>query len=134
VTGLGRAGYTAAVTLLLDHLGALPPPPVPGYPMTERLDRIRAAMADEGWTLWISSPVDDVFGKHSMNRRYVSGSPAPRPRAHTRDAFLAVDSRYVRQAEREAKPADSNLPLQGPLDQLGAEIRARQACPARTSA
>ena len=74
--------------------------------MTERLDRIRAAMADEGLdALWISSPVDDVFGKHSMNRRYVSGFTGSAGHALiTRyDAFLAVDSRYVEQAEREAE-------------------------------
>ena len=73
--------------------------------MTDRLERIRAAMAEEGLdALWISSPVDDVFGKHSANRRYVSGFSGSAGHALvTRDAaYLAVDFRYVEQAEREA--------------------------------
>ena len=41
--------------------------------MSGRLDRIREALAEEGLeALYISGPVDDVFGKHSQNRSHIS--------------------------------------------------------------
>jgi Xaa-Pro aminopeptidase len=75
--------------------------------MTGRLERLRAAMAEERLdALYISGPVDDVYGRHSMNRYYVSGFTGSSGVALiTRErAILAVDFRYVEQAEREAVP------------------------------
>ncbi len=72
--------------------------------MNNRLDRIRAALAEERLdALVVSGPVDDVYGRHSQNRFYVSGFTGSAGFALlTRDrAIMAVDSRYVEQAERE---------------------------------
>jgi Xaa-Pro aminopeptidase len=54
--------------------------------------------------LWVSGPVDDVYGRHSQNRFYVSGFTGSTGIALVlRDrAFMVVDSRYVEQARREA--------------------------------
>ncbi|MFN0095680.1 MAG: M24 family metallopeptidase [Dehalococcoidia bacterium] len=71
----------------------------------DRLTRIRAALAQEGLDgLLITGPVDDVYGRHSQNRFFASGFTGSAGIALvTRDrALLAVDSRYVEQAEREA--------------------------------
>jgi Xaa-Pro aminopeptidase len=73
--------------------------------MSDRLVRVRAALAEAGLDgLLISSPVDDVFGKHSQNRLYVSGfSSSAGVALLTADrAIVAVDSRYTEQAERES--------------------------------
>ncbi|MBI2765193.1 MAG: aminopeptidase P family protein [Chloroflexi bacterium] len=75
--------------------------------MTDRLTAIRAALAEEGLdALLISCPVDDVFGKHSQNRQYVSGFTGSAGLVLvTRDrALLALDFRYVEQGEIEAEP------------------------------
>ncbi len=75
--------------------------------MNNRLDRIRAALAEERLdALVVSGPVDDVYGRHSQNRFYVSGFTGSAGLALlTRDrAIMAVDSRYVEQAERECAP------------------------------
>jgi Xaa-Pro aminopeptidase len=69
-----------------------------------RIDRIRAALDEERLdALWISGPVDDVYGRHSQNRYYASGFTGSAGVAIiTRDrAFIAVDSRYTEQAARE---------------------------------
>jgi len=75
--------------------------------MDDRLPRVRAAMAEANLdALYISGPVDDVFGRHSANRRYVSGFTGSAGAAlitATR-AILAVDFRYVEQAARETAP------------------------------
>lgn len=71
---------------------------------SERLDRIRGAMAEERLdALWVSGPVDDVYGRHSQNRYYVSGFTGSAGAAVvTRDrAIMVVDSRYTEQAGRE---------------------------------
>jgi Xaa-Pro aminopeptidase len=75
--------------------------------MNDRLDRIRAAMAEEQLdALYISGAVDDVYGRHSQNRHYSSGfSGSAGVVLVTRDrAVVAVDSRYVEQAGRESAP------------------------------
>ncbi len=75
--------------------------------MTTRLERIRAALAEERLdALLISGAVDDVYGRHSQNRFYASGFTGSFGFCViTLDkALMAVDSRYVEQAEREAKP------------------------------
>ncbi len=80
--------------------------------MTDRLSRVRAAFeAAEIDALLVSSPVDDVFGKHSQNRQYLSGfSGSTGIVLVSRDrAILAVDFRYVEQAEREAVPRGFEL-------------------------
>ncbi len=75
--------------------------------MDDRLSRIRAAMAEANLdALYISGPVDDVFGRHSANRRYVSsftGSAGVALITMSR-AILAVDFRYLDQARRESVP------------------------------
>jgi len=75
--------------------------------MSERLDRIRAALAQEKLDgLLISAPVDDMFGHHDENREYVSGFTGSTGYALvTPDrAVFAADFRYVEQAERECAP------------------------------
>lgn len=75
--------------------------------MSDRLVQVRTALAEAGLDgLLISSPVDDVFGKHSQNRLYVSGfTGSTGVVLVTADqAIIAVDSRYTEQAERECIP------------------------------
>lgn len=75
--------------------------------MQERLARLRERLERERLdALYVSSPVDDVFGNHSKNRYYLSGFTGSAGSALvTMDrAILSVDFRYVEQAEREAVP------------------------------
>lgn len=75
--------------------------------MDDRLPRLRAAMAEAGLdALYVSGPVDDVFGRHSANRRYLSGFTGSAGAAiiTPQRAILAVDFRYIEQAERESAP------------------------------
>jgi Xaa-Pro aminopeptidase len=75
--------------------------------MQERLSRLRERLERERLdALYVSSPVDDVFGNHSKNRYYLSGFTGSAGAALvTMDrAILSVDFRYVEQAEREAVP------------------------------
>lgn len=75
--------------------------------MSDRLVRVRTALAEAGLDgLLISSPVDDVFGKHSQNRLYVSGFSGSAGVAllTAERAIVAVDSRYTEQAGRESVP------------------------------
>lgn len=75
--------------------------------MQERLDRIRAAMAEADLdALFVGSAVDDVFGTHSANRRYLTGFSGSSGYAMvSRDAVvLATDFRYVEQAAQECGP------------------------------
>lgn len=72
-----------------------------------RLDRIRAAMAEEGLdALLISSAVEDLFGVHSVNRQYVSGFTGSTGHVLvTRDrALIALDFRYTEQGRQECVP------------------------------
>ncbi|MFN0148965.1 MAG: aminopeptidase P family N-terminal domain-containing protein, partial [Dehalococcoidia bacterium] len=72
-----------------------------------RLERIRAALAEEKLdAIYISGPVDDVYGRHSQNRFYASGfSGSSGIALITRDrAILAADFRYLEQAERQSAP------------------------------
>lgn len=69
-----------------------------------RLERVRERLEGASLdALLVSGPVDDVFGRHSQNRRWLSGFTGSTGRAVlTRDrALIAVDFRYVEQAERE---------------------------------
>jgi Xaa-Pro aminopeptidase len=80
--------------------------------MSSRLNRIREALEEESLdALLISSPVDDVLGLNSQNRRYVSGFTGSTGHALiTRDgAFLAVDFRYYEQGEQESVPLGFEL-------------------------
>lgn len=73
----------------------------------DRLTRIRAAMDEEKLdALLITGPVDDVYGRHSQNRFFVSGFTGSAGVAVvTRDrAILAADSRYVEQSGHECVP------------------------------
>jgi Xaa-Pro aminopeptidase len=70
----------------------------------ERLARIRAALEEERLdALWVSGPVDDVYGRHSQNRFYVSGFTGSSGVAVVtrEEAIMVVDSRYTEQAGRE---------------------------------
>ena len=73
----------------------------------QRLDRVRAALAEEGLDgLCAASPVDDVNHRHSANRRYLTGFTGSTGLAavSATQAVLAVDARYAEQARREAEP------------------------------
>ncbi|MGE5596988.1 MAG: aminopeptidase P family protein [Hyphomicrobiales bacterium] len=75
--------------------------------MTERLERIRAAMAEEGLdALWVSSAVEDMFGLHAQNRTYVSGFTGSTGHVLiTRErALIALDFRYTEQGAQECAP------------------------------
>ena len=56
--------------------------------------------------LLISVPVDDGFGRHGENRKYVSGftGSAGMALVTTTKALFAADFRYTEQAERECAP------------------------------
>ena len=83
-----------------------------------RLDRVRARLAQEHVdALLVSGPVDDVFHRHSQNREWLSGFSGSTGRVVvTRDrAVIAVDFRYVEQAERECVPRGFEvLKIKGP--------------------
>jgi Xaa-Pro aminopeptidase len=72
-----------------------------------RIERLRAALEEAHLDgLLVSSPVDDVFHRHSQNREWLSGFTGSTGRvAVTRErAVIGVDFRYVEQAERECVP------------------------------
>ena len=72
-----------------------------------RLERLRAALEEAHLDgLLVSAPADDVFHRHSQNREWLSGFTGSTGRvAVTRDrAVIAVDFRYVEQAERQCVP------------------------------
>lgn len=72
--------------------------------MDDRLTKLRALLKRENLdALLVSGPVDDVTGRHSANRRYVSGFTGSAGWALvTMDsAFAVVDGRYTQQAEQE---------------------------------
>jgi Xaa-Pro aminopeptidase len=80
--------------------------------MTDILARVRAALDEANLdALYVACPVDDLFGQHSQNRRYLSGfSGSAGSVIVTRGrAILAVDFRYVEQAERESVPRGFTL-------------------------
>ncbi|MCK9520304.1 MAG: aminopeptidase P family protein [Dehalococcoidia bacterium] len=75
--------------------------------MNDRLDRIRAAMAEEGLdALLVSSAVEDMFGLNAQNRTYVSGFTGSTGYVLvTRDrAIIALDFRYTEQGGQECVP------------------------------
>ncbi|MGK2965756.1 MAG: M24 family metallopeptidase [Tepidiformaceae bacterium] len=75
--------------------------------MSDRLSRLRALLEREKLdALLVSSPVDDVLGRHSQNRRYVSGFTGSTGIAvvTAERAVMVVDGRYTEQAERECVP------------------------------
>ncbi|MEO9254739.1 MAG: aminopeptidase P family protein [Tepidiformaceae bacterium] len=75
--------------------------------MSERLDRLRAALAEnELDALLVSVPVDDGFGRHADNRKYISGFTGSSGIAliTAQRALFAADFRYTEQAERECVP------------------------------
>ena len=72
--------------------------------MTDRITRLRERMTKANLDgFLVGAPVEDIFHTHAANRRYLSGFTGStgwllvtldRP-------FIAVDFRYVEQAERE---------------------------------
>jgi Xaa-Pro aminopeptidase len=75
--------------------------------LSDRVERIRAALREHKLdAIWISCPVDDVYGTHSQNRRWASGFTGSTGHVviTRKQAVLAVDFRYIEQAEREAVP------------------------------
>lgn len=70
--------------------------------LRHRLHRLRELLTREHLdALLLSAPVDDVYGRHSANRRYLTGftGSAGTVLVTLDRAFLAVDSRYWEQAE-----------------------------------
>lgn len=104
--------------------------------MTERLTRVRAALAEEGLdAIWVSGPVDDVFGQHSQNRRYLSGftGSAGHVIVTRDDAFISVDFRYVEQAVGEAAPRGFRvLEQQGAIAEWAPALVRAAALPGKT--
>lgn len=73
--------------------------------MSDRLSRIRAAIAEEGLDgLLISAPREETLGR--ANRRYASGFTGSTGTLliTAERAFIAADFRYIEQAERESVP------------------------------
>jgi len=94
--------------------------------MKERLERLRQRMATEGLdALLVGSPVEDVFKTYGANRRYLSGfSGSVGWLLITQErAFIAVDFRYLEQAQKEA-PHFTLFPIKGPMeDWFGGLVR-----------
>ena len=72
--------------------------------MNDRLARLRERMAEanlEGFL--VGAPVEDIFHTHAANRRYLSGFTGSTGwlLVSADHAFIAVDFRYVEQAESE---------------------------------
>jgi Xaa-Pro aminopeptidase len=79
-------------------------PKAPDSPIADRLKRLRERMADTKLDAFlVGAPVEDIFHTHAANRRYLSGfSGSTGWLLVTADhALIAVDFRYVEQAERE---------------------------------
>jgi Xaa-Pro aminopeptidase len=75
--------------------------------MSKRLDRLRAELAEaELDALLVGTVVEDHFGRHDDNRRYLSGFTGSTGWAliTAERALLAADFRYTEQAEREVTP------------------------------
>jgi Xaa-Pro aminopeptidase len=75
--------------------------------MSNRLDRVRAELAEAEFdALLVGTAVEDHFGRHDDNRRYLSGFTGSTGWALvTRDrALFAADFRYTEQARREVTP------------------------------
>ncbi|MBI1886564.1 MAG: aminopeptidase P family protein [Chloroflexi bacterium] len=73
--------------------------------MNRRVQRLRERMAEVGLDgFLVGSPVEDTFHTHAANRRYLSGFTGSMGwlLVTAGQAFIAVDFRYVEQAEREA--------------------------------
>jgi Xaa-Pro aminopeptidase len=73
--------------------------------MTDRLTRLREKMAEhklDGFV--VGAPAEDIFHTLAANRRYLSGFTGSMGwlLITTDQAFIAVDFRYVEQAERES--------------------------------
>lgn len=72
--------------------------------IAERLRRLREELAREGLdALLVTAPVDDVSGRHSANRRYLTGftGSAGMVLVTGDAAFLVVDARYWEQADQQ---------------------------------
>ena len=75
-----------------------------GPAVTERLTRLRERMAETNLDAFlVGAPVEDIFHTHAANRRYLSGFTGSTGwlLISMDKAFIAVDFRYVEQAERE---------------------------------
>ena len=75
--------------------------------MTDRLDRLRASMEEaELDAFFVGCAVDDIFGTHSANRRYLSGFSGSTGYVFitATDAVIVADFRYTEQAEQECVP------------------------------
>ncbi|MCC7365649.1 MAG: aminopeptidase P family protein [Dehalococcoidia bacterium] len=75
--------------------------------MTGRLDRVRAAIGEEGLdALLVSAAVEDMFGRNAVNRQWLTGFTGSVGYAVvTRErALIALDSRYWVQGEAECVP------------------------------
>src|SRR5207249_1092698 len=76
-----------------------------GIAMIDRLTHLRERMAKANLDAFlVGAPVEDIFHTHAANRRYLSGFTGSMGwLLVTSDAaFIAVDFRYVEQAERES--------------------------------
>ena len=72
--------------------------------MKNRLSRLRERMADANLDgFLVGAPVEDIFHTHAANRRYLSGFTGSTGwlLISSDRAFIAVDFRYVEQAESE---------------------------------
>ncbi len=86
--------------------------------MSDRLTRLRQKMAEAGLDgFLVGEPVEDTFHTRSAHRRYLAGFTGSMGwLLITLDrAFLAVDFRYVEQAERES-PGFEMYRIVGPLE------------------
>src|SRR5213594_3934251 len=77
----------------------------------DRLTPLRERMAKANLDAFlVGAPVEDIFHTHAANRRYLSGFTGSMGwLLVTSDAaFIAVDFRYVEQAERESHTSPSS--------------------------
>jgi Xaa-Pro aminopeptidase len=98
--------------------------------MNQRLQRLREKMAEHDLGAFlIGCPVEDIFHLSAANRRYISGFTGSMGWAliTTDKAFLAVDFRYVEQAQGEA-PGFNVFRTAGAVDQWFADLAGEAGC------
>ena len=100
----------------------------PASAIDARLTRLRERMAESNLNgFLVSAPVEDIFHTHAANRRYLSGFTGSMGwlLISADYAFIAVDFRYVEQAEREC-PQFTVFRIYGGIEKWFADL-AREA-------
>src|SRR6266542_6299475 len=98
--------------------------------ISDRLTRLRERMAKTNLDAFlVGAPVEDIFHTHAANRRYLSGFTGSTGwlLITANHALIAVDFRYVQQAEREC-PQFTIFRTTGGVDKMVNCGHSRSAC------